>query len=167
MTPLRLSVACGDYDINRALIDGEVRPGGMELTTITCPSPQRHWRMIRHREFDVCELSMASYLALNEREPGSLVAIPVFPHRRFRHGFIFVNGAAGVQEPSDLDGRRVGLRTWQTTAGLWARGLLQDEYGIDLRRIDWYAQDDEDIPIPLVPGLRLQTVPQGKTVTAM
>ena len=165
-TRIPLTLACGSYDINQALIDGTVSPDGIDLTVLTYPSPERHWRMLRHEEFDACELSMASFLMLHDRGRG-LKAIPAFPHRRFRHGFIYVNAAAGIDRPADLEGRRVGLRTWQTTAGLWARGILQDHYGVDLSTIEWVCQDEEDIPFDPPPQYRLRRVAEGGTVTAM
>lgn len=165
--PIHLTLACGSYDINKALIDGEVTPAGVDLTVLTYPSPQRHWRMGLHAEFDACEFSMATYLMLHARPENPFTAIPAFPHRRFRHSFIFVNTAAGISTPKDLEGRRVGIRTWQTTAGLWARGILADHYGVDLRTVKWIAQDDEDVAFTPPPGISLERVPEGKTVTGM
>jgi 4,5-dihydroxyphthalate decarboxylase len=161
-----LTLACGSYDINQGLIDGTTNPDGIDLTVLAYPSPERHWRMLRHEEFDACELSMASFLMLRDRGRG-LTAIPAFPHRRFRHGYIYVNAAAGIDQPADLEGRRVGLRTWQTTAGLWARGILQDGHGIDLKTIEWVCQDEEDIPFDPPTGYRLGRVAEGDSVTAM
>ena len=82
---LRLTLACGDYDINWALVDGKVEIAGVDLVALTMPSPERHWRLIRHQEFDVCEFSMASYMLLRDRGELPYVAVPAFPHRRFRH----------------------------------------------------------------------------------
>ena len=80
MSDLQLTLACGDYDLLRPLIEGTVRPQGVDLTVLTMASPERHWRMLRHEEFDVCELSMASYVADRYRND-RFVGIPVFPHR--------------------------------------------------------------------------------------
>src|SRR5713101_2510524 len=102
MGDLRLTLACGDYDLTRALIDGSVQP---------LPSPERHWRMMRFEEFDVAELSMSHYLCAFA-EHREFTAIPVFPHRRFRHSFIFCRTEAGIEEPKDLDGKRIALRTF-------------------------------------------------------
>ncbi len=164
---IHLTLACGTYDINRGLIDREVQPQGIDLTVITASSPERHWRMGRHLEFDACEFSMSSYLMFHDRPPSPFVAIPAFPHRRFRHSFIFVNTGAGIQGPKDLEGRTVGLRSWQTTAGLWVRGILQDEYGVDLRAIRWLTQDEEDVPFTPPPGTVVERVPAGGSVTRM
>ena len=144
-SPVQLTLACGDYDINQALVGGSEEIAGADAVVLTMPSPERHWRLIRHQEFDICELSMASYLVLRDRGELPYTAIPVFPHRRFRHSYLFVRD--GIQSPRDLEGKRVGLRTWQTTAGVWLRGILQDFYSVDLSSIEWVTQDDEDIPL--------------------
>lgn len=158
-----LSIALGDYDVNDGLILGTVPVPGVALTPLVMPSPERHWRMVRHLEFDVCELSLATYLALRDRGGFRAIAIPAFPHRRFRHGYAFVNTAAGIVRPADLNGRRVGVRNWGTTAGLWLRGILADEHGVDLASIDWVAQDDDDLPLDVAP-FRLRRVAAGGSV---
>ncbi len=115
---LQLTFACGDYEIMRALKEGIVRPEGIELTVLTDmgPSP-RHWRFLRGREFDIAEVSGSGYVAARDQDL-PFRAIPVFPHRRFRHGFIFVNTAKGISKPTDLIGRKVGTKGYLFTAGL-------------------------------------------------
>jgi 4,5-dihydroxyphthalate decarboxylase len=164
---LQLTLACGPYDINDALVRGDVTPQGVDLTVLTMPSPERHWRMSRGLEFDICELSMASYLMLHDQGSFPAIAVPAFPHRRFRHGFIFVHAGSGITRPEDLNGRRVGLRTWQTTAGLWARGILQDDHGVDLMSIEWATQDIEDVPLEEAGRYRIQRVEDGRDVVDM
>jgi 4,5-dihydroxyphthalate decarboxylase len=166
-TRIQLSLGCGDYDINQGLITGEVVPQGVDLTVITASSPERHFRMNRNGEFDVCEFSLGSYIMAHARGDWPVTAIPAFPHRRFRHGYIFVSTRAGIRSPRDLNGRRVGIRTWQTTAGLVARGILQDDHGVDLRSITWVAQDEEDIPLQPGHGFRMERAPEGREVTEM
>jgi 4,5-dihydroxyphthalate decarboxylase len=165
---LRLTLACGDYDINHALLRGEERIQGAEVIALSMSSPERHWRLVRHQEFDIGELSMASYLVMRDRTAQAYLAVPVFPHRRFRHSYLFVGCDAGVRSPRDLEGKAVGLRTWQTTAGVWTRGILEDHYGVDIRSIDWVTQDEEDIPIdPASRGFRLRRVSAGQDVDRM
>lgn len=166
-TRLQLTIALGDYDINRGLIDGTVRPEGIDLVPITLSSPERHWRMMRGLEFDVCELSLASYLMVRDQGRLPIIAIPVFPHRRFRHSYIFVNSEAGIRGPKNLEGRRVGIRTWQTTAGLWATGLLEEHYGVDIASIRWLRQDVEDIPFSMPAEFDLTQVGPGQNVNRM
>ena len=164
MSKVRLTLACGDYDITRPLVDGAVAPQGVDLVTMTYASPQRHWRMLKHAEFDIAELSLGSYVALRSRGDQDLIAIPTFPHRRFRHGYAFLSAAAGVREATDLNGLDVGVRSWQTTAGVWLRGILAEHHGLDLHSVRWVAQDGEDIELQLPTGLRLEPVPEGGNV---
>lgn len=164
MAHLTLSLACGDYDINRAIIDGSVAPAGTRLIVHVLPSPERHWRMARFLEFDICEFSLGAYLAGVGHGLLPVVAVPAFPHRRFRHGYVLCRTGSGIRVPKDLEGRRVGLRTWQTTAGLWIRGILSDDHGVDLSRITWITQDDEDIPIDPPRRHQLERAPAGRSV---
>ena len=122
---LRLTVACGDYEIVRALKEGAVKADGLDLVMLTGMGPrERHWRMARKAEFDVCEANVGAYFM--ERDHGiPLTAIPVFLHRRFRHGFLFVNAAAGIREPKDLIGKKVGGTNFQPASNIWMRGILE------------------------------------------
>ena len=97
----------------------------------------RHGRMIRNREFDVAELSMSNYL-IAKHLGLPFVAIPVFLHRRFRHGFIFINAARGITEPTDLIGKKVGLCNFHATANLWIRGILEHDYKVPHKQIHWF-----------------------------
>lgn len=167
MTKLQLTLAVGDYDITRPLLDGTIVPQGVDLVTMTYPSPQRHWRMLRHREFDVAELSLGSYVAQRSRGGEDLVAIPVFPHRRFRHGYVFVHAGADVGRPSDLTGQTVGVRSWQTTAGVWLRGIFAEHHGLALESVRWVSQDPEDVPLGRLPTLSVESVPHGDNIVDM
>lgn len=167
MTALRLTVATGDYDITRPIIDGAIDKAGLDLVGVTAPSPQRHWRMLMHREFDVAEMSLGSYSARVAAGTDDLVAIPAFPHRRFRHGYVFGSVDAGMEQPADLRGHRVGLRSWQTTAGVWLRGILEEYHDLPVSSVEWVAQDPEDVELSLPSDVRLTRVPSGKTVTGM
>jgi 4,5-dihydroxyphthalate decarboxylase len=163
---LRLSLACGDYDLLAPIIEGSVQPAGVDWTVLPMSSPERHRRMLRHEEFDVCELSMAGYLA-DRAQRDRFIAIPVFPHRRFRHSYILINPRAGVRSAADLNGRRIGIRTWETTAGVWIRGVLQHDYGVDLTSIEWVAQDDDDVATAARGRFRLSRVGPSQDVETM
>lgn len=164
---LNLTLACGDYEIVRALKDGSVQPDGIELNVLTdMDSSSRHWRMLRNREFDVCELSGSSYLMAKDRGQ-AFSAIPVFLHRRFRHGFVFINTAKGIRTPQDLNGKRIGLKTYQATAILYLRGLLAGEYGVDLTSIEWVTELEEEIPFTPPAGIRLSRAPDGSDISEM
>lgn len=162
---LELSISLGDYDINRGLIDGTVQPQGIDAVPLVQQSPQRHWRMLLHREFDVCELSLGSYVAMVSRGDRSLVGIPVFPHRRFRHSYVFVTARRDIQSAADLRGGRVGVRSWQVTGGIWMRGFLAEYDDLGLDSVAWVAQDPDDVELDLPDGIRLERVTEGQTVT--
>jgi 4,5-dihydroxyphthalate decarboxylase len=166
MSKLKLTLACGDYDFLRPLINGEIQPQGVELNVLTMPSPERHGRMLRHEEFDVCELSLIAYLV--SRDKGCHYnAIPVFPHRRFRHSYMVKRTGCGIEKPADLNGKRVALDTLQNSAGLWMRGILQDHYGVDLKSIEWWCQEEEDVPLEPARWMRVKRVAAGKNIDQM
>jgi 4,5-dihydroxyphthalate decarboxylase len=95
--------------------------------------------MIRDQEFDVSEMSSAVYLRRRAKGGFPFVAIPVFPSRMFRHGFVFVNARSGIRTPKDLEGRRVGVPAYGQTAAVWIRGILKDEYGADWAKMRWFV----------------------------
>jgi len=164
---LPLTLACGDYESIRGLKEGTVKPDGIELTVLTdMTSDIRHWRMIRNREFDVAELSMSNYL-MAKYTGLPFAAIPVFLHRRFRHGFVFLNATKNIRKPADLIGKRVGLRNFQATANLWIRGILEHEYQLPHRSIQWFKQDEEEVEWTPPSGLNIQRVAAGKNVEQM
>ncbi len=162
-----LTVACGDYEIIRPVKEEAVRPDGIDLTVLTeMDSAARHWRFLRNGEFDLAEFSCSSYLAAFDR--GLPVrAIPVFLHRRFRHGFVFINAHKGIEKPTDLIGRKVGTKTLLTTATLWLRGILEHEYGVPHKSIAWFAELDEDVDFTPPPDLKLTRLPNAKSVETM
>jgi 4,5-dihydroxyphthalate decarboxylase len=165
---LDLTLACGEYDLTSALASGEVQPDGVDLETLHYASPTRHWRMLRHQEFDICEMSLGSYLSSRSNaENFPFTAIPVFPHRRFRHSYMFKHSDADVEDPGDFEGKKVGLRTWQATAGVWMRGISQEHYGLDLESVTWYVDDTEDVPLDLPDRFDIRTVPDGKDLEGM
>ena len=166
-TKIHLTLATGDYESIRALKEGTVKVDGVDLTVLTdMSSDVRHWRMIRNREFDIAELSMSNYL-MAKYLGLPFVAIPVFLHRRFRHGFIFVNTAKRVAEPTDLIGKKIGLRNFQATANLWIRGILEHEHGVPHKKIRWLKQDDEEVQWTPPADLRIERVAPGANVEQM
>src|SRR5262249_40173628 len=136
MGKLRLSLAMYPYDRMLPLKDGTVQPEGIDLNFISMPPGDTFWRQLHHSpEFDVSEISLSGYLITLELPIPPLVAIPVFPSRNFRHSCIFVHTDSGIAGPAALHGKRVGLPEYSMTAALWIRGVLQDDYGVDLRSI--------------------------------
>jgi len=164
---LPLTLACGDYEIVRPLIDGRVQADGIDLIILTkMDSATRHWRFLRGGEFDVAELSASSYLAAHDNG-FPFRAIPVFLHRRFRHGFMYINTGKGIGKPKDLIGRKVGVKTLMTTAVLWMRGILEHEYGVPLKSIEWFAELGDDVEVKPPAGLKLTRLPDNKSVETM
>lgn len=131
MAPIRrqLSLACWGYDRTAALADGRVLPEGIDLTYLCLPVEETFYRMLRHHEFDVAEMSLSSYVLTMERDP-SFVAIPVFPSRAFRHNGVYVHRDSGIAKPEDLRGRSVGVPEFQVTACVWIRGILAEHYDV-------------------------------------
>jgi 4,5-dihydroxyphthalate decarboxylase len=162
---ISLTLACGDYEIVRPLREGKVQADGIDLTILTdMDSATRHWRFLRNGEFDVAELSSSSYLAARDNDL-AVRALPVFLHRRFRHGFIFINTHKGISKPTDLIGRRVGVKTLMTSAVLWMRGMLEHEYGVPLKSIEWFSELDDDVSLPA--DLKLTRLPHTQSVETM
>ena len=131
-------MTCGPYDRARALIDGTVKPQGIDLEVHVNKSPGRHTK-IEGKEFDAAEFYTGTYIAdLHYRTLG-YTAIPIFVKRMFRHSYIYINKRADIRSPGDLNGKRIGVQNWLTTTAVWARGLLEDEYGLDPKSVTWIA----------------------------
>jgi 4,5-dihydroxyphthalate decarboxylase len=122
--------------------------------------------MLRDGEFDICELSLSSYLMARERRL-PFTAIPVFPRRLFSQSQIWINPARGIREPKDLIGKRVGLNTFQTTLSVLAKGDLQHEYGVPWRSIEWVVSREEAVPFEPEAGVTLRIAPQGSNIGRM
>lgn len=137
MTRPTITFACGDYDRVWALRDGRVSVEGADLNMISLQPEECFWRMIRFGEFDVAEMSLSSYSILRSTGDDRFVGIPAFLSRSFRHESIYVRADAGIAEPGDLRGRRVGVPEYQMTASVWARGMLSDDYGVGSESITW------------------------------
>jgi len=164
---LKLTLACGDYEIVRALKEGVVQPDGIELNILTrMDSSTRHWRFLRNREFDIAELSSSSYLLA--RDQGMpFESIPVFLHRRFRHGFAFINTGKNIHSPKDLIGKKIGVKSYQVSAIVWLRGILEHEYGVPHKSIEWFSEIDEDVEFIPPADLKLTRLDDSKSVEAM
>jgi 4,5-dihydroxyphthalate decarboxylase len=166
-TKLRLSVACGDYEIIRALKEGTVQADGLELVILTAHGPrERHWRMARNLEYDVCEFNVGAYFMAREHNV-AITGIPVFLHRRFRHSFVFVNVNSGIKNPKDLIGKRVGGTNFQPAGNIWLRGILEEHYGVPHQSITWIVDRSEDVEFTPPPGLKIEMIPQDKHMDTM
>ena len=131
MANLRLKFAAQDYEHTRALFDGRVQADGIDLEHVELFPAVTFERMLVDHEFELSEMAMTMYVSSLDLEPRPFVAIPVFPVRAFRHSAIYVNAAAGIREPRDLIGKRMGeYGFYGHDAGLWPKGILGSEYGV-------------------------------------
>jgi 4,5-dihydroxyphthalate decarboxylase len=173
MTKLNLSLACWDYDRTRALQDGSVQPDGINLNFLNMPVEETFFRMVRHQEFDVSELSLSSYTVSLFREPRKFVAIPIFPSRFFRHSCIYVSAKSGIKTAKDLIGKKIGVPEYQMTAPVWIRGILSDHYGVPVDSVTYYTGGEEEPGRPEKQALNLpaniivKTIPEDKTLSQM
>ena len=170
MARLTLTLACGDYDRTLPLKTGAVEPDGVELRVLSLEPEEMFYRMARLRDFDVSELSLSTYTVLRGRgEP--LVAIPVFPSFMFRHSAIWVREGAGIREPRDLIGKRVGVPKYHMTAAVWVRGILEDEYGVAPSDLQWFEGGEgaavKEVDVTLPPAVRHQLVAGDRTLGSL
>lgn len=138
MTNLPLSLAIGDYEHVRDLFTGAVQTQGIDLTALHVPVEELLFRSLRFQEWDLSETGLGAYVAQISQGNRDAIGIPVFPSRQFRHSAFYVRSDAGIARPADLAGKRIGMPEWAMAAAVYARGLLTDRYGIDLRSIRWF-----------------------------
>ena len=163
----KLTLAVEHYDRHLPLLDRTVTAEGIQLDVwhITVESG-RHERMLDRMEWDCAELSMSSYImAITRGAP--LTAIPVFPRRLFSQSQMYVNTAAGINGPQDLIGKKVGLRSFQTTLSVLAKGDLQHEYGIPLDQVNWITSTNEPVSFQAPAGVSIERAPQGNNIETM
>lgn len=165
---LDLTLASYTADITRPLLTGDVAPEGIDLTAISEYPPRRHRRFFRHGEFDAAEVSLASYYAAQaEPDRYSFTAIPVFPERKFRHSFLYRHAEADLDHPRDLESAVVGIQSWQTTANVWLRGALQDQYGLDLEAVTWYRRREDDATVSIPDRFSVEPLPTASNPDAI
>src|SRR5262245_12457739 len=162
MADLHLTLACGPYDRTLALQEGTIKPDGIELTYLARQPAEIFWRMLQYQEFDVSELSLSNYTTLVDRGNAPFIAIPVFPSRVFRHGYIFINTQSGIKEPRDLIGKRGGVPEYTMTAAVYARGMLEHEYGVKPSDVQWVQGRAERITRELPPDVKVTQGPPGR-----
>lgn len=155
-----LSIGIWTRDLTDPLLHGEVEPDGVNATVIPEYPPKRHRRFFERGDFDVCEVSLASYLTSRTHpEKYPFTAIPVFPCKRFPHTFFYKHKDAGIDDPSDLAGKKVGIQSWQTTRDVWMRGIAADHYGLDLTEVQWYRRKEDDVPLSIPDRFDIRPVP--------
>ncbi|MBN9473020.1 MAG: 4,5-dihydroxyphthalate decarboxylase [Bordetella sp. SCN 67-23] len=143
--PLPLKIAIATYGHTAALKRGDVPIDGVQPDFVEIkPIIAAFRRMVRDVEFDVCEMAPATYMIA--REAGApFKALPVFIFRRFHHAGLVYRDDAGIREPRDLEGKRAGVRAYSVTTGIWTRGILTNDYGVDNSRITWVVDDEEHV----------------------
>jgi 4,5-dihydroxyphthalate decarboxylase len=161
MANLRITLACGPYDRTHALADGSLRPDGIELNYVTLQPAEIFWRMLQYRDFDAAEMSLSNYTTLVSQGNPPFVAIPVFPSRVFRHGYFFVNPDKRIEHPRDLAGKRGGVPEYSMTAAVYMRGLLEHEYGVLPKQIEWVQGRADRLGRKLPAEIRLTQAPRG------
>jgi 4,5-dihydroxyphthalate decarboxylase len=175
MPNLSLTIACGPYDRMEGIRTGAVQIEGIDSTYVAIQSPPEIFaRMMKTQAFDVSEMSLSSYLSNRTRGEFPFIALPVFPSRVFRHGNIFIHRNAGIERPQDLRGKRVGTFGYRQTASVWIRGILADEYGVELRSIRWVEggldtpwQGDSRQDAHSIPGVRFERASEQTTLSNM
>lgn len=173
MEKLHLTVACGDYDRTKALLDGSVQPEGIRLNYLPLQAEEIFWRMGGHKEFDASEMSLSNQITMVSRGNPPFVAIPVFPSRFFRHSCVFINVDSGIKRPEDLKGRKIGAPEYSITAAVWIRGMLQDDYGVKTHEMQWFVGGQEEpgrkerVALKLPPEIKVAPIPNDKTLNGM
>ncbi len=164
MAALKLKTVTRTQGSNQALKDGSVQPAGFEFEFEEVPVLiDAFRRMVRENAYDVCEMALTTY-ACARQHGKKFTALPIFLVRAFHHGAIVVNTELGIKSPKDLEGRKVGVnRGWTVTTGLWARSILQHQYGVDLTKITWVLSGDEHVAEYRTPGY-VQTMAKGQTM---
>lgn len=172
MAKLQLSVAMGDYDRTRALLDSRVQIDGVDPVYMTLYPEEMFFRAMRSQEFDICELSFSSYTVKTANGDCPYIAVPVFLSRAFRHTSIYVRKDR-IHQPVDLKGKRIGVPEYQLSANVWARAILQDDYGVYPEDVTWVRGGietpgrPEKIALKLPPGVKLESAPADTTISDM
>lgn len=167
---MQAKVALADYDRTAALADGRVKPPSLVLDVEHLAPSEIFYRMLKEEAFDISEMSLSSFLIARSQRR-RFTAIPVFPYRHYFHTSIFVRDE--IEEPSQLAGKRFGLTEYQVTAALWTRGVLEQDFGLDLREVTWYVERSPKLShggetgFQPPEGIRVEQVPEGETLGSM
>ena len=172
MAKLRLSFAVERSERTLPLIDGTIHPEGIELVPIVADPSEIFWRQLKFKEFDISALSFSSYM-ITKSQGTDMIAIPVFPARRFMHTQLFIHTDSGVYEPGDLVGKRIGVGEYQQTAALWTRRILEHDFGVSQYKVDWYMERTEELSHGGATGFRpprgisFHRIPPDKSLASM
>lgn len=172
MPVTRISLIGECYDCVKPLFDGSLQPEGVELVVTRSPSPEAMRRQLTAWEFDICEMAFGAYL-IARAQGADVTAIPVFPRRAFFHTNFSCHAHARIDVPGDLADKRIGVAEYVQSATLWARGALEQDFGMDPRKVQWYVERSgsgstgEVLGFKPPPGISVQQTPGGKTLVAM
>jgi 4,5-dihydroxyphthalate decarboxylase len=172
MADLTLSFVSNFNERVEPLMSGAVKADGIELIPTYSHPSETFWRQLKFQEFHVAEMSMSSYLIARSRGV-DMIAIPVFPSRRFFHAEQSYHIDSGIQEPGDLIGKRIGVGEYQQTAALWARGVLDHDFGVSQYKVHWYMERSEELShggatgFSPPPGISFQRIPPEKSLASM
>jgi 4,5-dihydroxyphthalate decarboxylase len=173
MSKLKLSIAVGDYDRVRPLVDGSVRMDGVDPVFMLLEPEEIFFRAFRHADFDICELSMSSFSVKIANGDCPYVGVPVFPSRAFRHNSIYIRTDRGIAGPEDLKGKRIGVPEYQVTANVWTCAMLEEEHGVKPSDVTWvrggyeHPGRIEKITLNLPRDVRVEDAPTGATISGM
>ena len=173
MSDLQLSLAMGNYDRTRAIVDGRVRIDGVDPIPMLLSPEEMFFRAFRHQAFDISELSLSSYSISVARGEPHYVAIPVFLSRAFRHTSVYIRTDRGIDRPEDLKGKRIGIAEYQLSANVWVRGILADDFGVQPADITWVRGGmdtpgrPEKIKVDLPADVTVESAPEGATLNQM
>jgi len=163
---VRLKIAVADYPHTAAIRNGSIPIEGVDAQIITVePQIAAFRRMVRQVEFDVCELAPTTYI-IARAYGAPFVALPIFVLRRFHHAGLLVRPDGGIKTPKDLEGRKVGVRAYSVTTGVWTRAVLIDEYGLDSSKVNWIVDDEEHVTQLQLPP-NVTRAPQGRSLADM
>ncbi len=173
MSKLDLSIAVGNYDRTRPLLEGAVTIDGVDPVYLALEPEEIFFRAFRYADFDACELSLSSFTVKTARGDNPYVGVPVFPSRAFRHTSIYIRTDKGIRIPADLKGRRIGIPEYQLTACVWVRAILEEDYGVKPSAVIWVRGGEEvsgrreKISVNLPADIQLEQAPEGATLNAM
>jgi len=173
MSRLQLSIAVGNYDRMRPLVDGEVQIDGVDPVFMLQDPEEIFFRAIRHADYDICELSLSSYSVKTAAGASPYIAVPIFPSRAFRHTSVYIRADRGIDKPEDLKGKRIGVPEYQLTANVWVRLFLEEDYGVKPSDVTWVRGGYEDptrvekITLKLPEDVELRNAPEGETISSL
>src|SRR5262245_22564211 len=170
---LKLTLACWDYDPTRPLIDGRIQAEDIDFEIKVMRPRETFPRMLEHKEFEVSELSLSSYVTLKGRGSCPFVAVPVALSKIFRHSCIYIRTDAGIRTPQDLRGKRVGTTQLSSTGVVFMNGMMQHEYGVSLEDIHWFIgglagrAQRPLIPLNLPKSMKIEFLSSNQTLEGM